>query len=496
MPGRSRPVVVGLVIAVLAAATGACTGSTTTDTARGRGDAVSRKGLAWEPCGDAECARLEVPLDPDRPGGRKIELALARHRASGERVGSLLTNPGGPGAEALWLATEAELVFPDDVLAHFDVVAWDPRGVGKSTPVDCLDDFGPFWEADRSPDDAAEERRVEHVSGALAEGCEERSGDLLPYLSTWATVADMDRIRQALGDERLTYLGFSYGTLLGARYAERYPDRVRALVLDGAIDPSLAPEEATREQALGFEASLDAFFRACAADDTCAFHAGGRPARAYDRLMAQIDAEPLPADLEGERRQLGPGEADIGVGAALYQGRAGWDDLADALSAAARGDGAPLLALADTYTGYLGGGRYSNETEAFYATGCLDSPNPSLGELQAQAGQLAREAPRFGPATVWLGAPCAYWPVPGDGVPETVRAPGTPPILVLGTADDPATPLAWAEALAEQLASGVLVVLDDEGHTAFARGNRCIDGIVTDYLVDLRVPVDGTHCAA
>lgn len=502
MVARSRSVALAIALVLLLLAAGCSAGDGDRDESGATGTSVgtptsSAPGtLDWEECNGAECAFLDVPLDPADPGGDTIELALARHPAEGDRLGSLLVNPGGPGSEARWLAFQAELIFPDEVLERFDIVAWDPRGVGASTSVNCLDDLDSFWAADRSPDSPAETAEVERVSRDLAEGCEERSAELLPYLSSWATVADMERMREALGDDRLNYLGFSYGTLLGARFAERYPERVRALVLDGAIDPSLPPDEATREQALGFEASLEAFLDACEADDDCAFRAGGDPAAGYDRLMAQIDAEPLPAELDGESRELGPGEADIGVAAALYAGRDGWDALAGALNAAARGDGAPLLALADAYTGYEGDGRYSDENEAFYATGCLDGPAPTTEEISMLAGSLAREAPRFGPATVWLGLPCAYWPVEGDAEPGALRAEGAPAVLVLGTANDPATPLAWAEALAGQLTSGVLAVLDDEGHTAFGRGNACIDGIVVDYLVDLEVPPDGTNCPA
>lgn len=500
MVARSRSVVLAIALVLLLVAAGCSAGESDEPEAAGTSAGASTGGargtLGWEDCRGVECAVLEVPLDPDDVAGATIELALARRPAEGERIGSLLVNPGGPGSEARWLAFQAELIFPDRVLEHFDIVAWDPRGVGASTSVNCLDDLEPFWAADRSPDDAAELVEVARVSRELAEGCGERSAELLPHLSSWATVSDMDRIREALGDDQLNYLGFSYGTLLGARYAERYPDRVRSLVLDGAIDPSLPTAEATRQQALGFEASLEAFLDACADDDGCAFHAGGDPARGYDRLMTQIDAEALPAELDGESRELGPGEADIGVAAALYAGRDGWERLGEALNAAARGDGALLLALADAYTGYEGDGRYSDENEAFYATGCLDGPVPTPGEIETQAEALAREAPRFGPATVWLGLPCAYWPVEGEVETEDLRAERAPPILVLGTANDPATPLAWAEALTDQLVSGVLAVLDDEGHTAFGRGNACIDRIVVDYLVDLEVPVRGATCPA
>lgn len=499
-----------LVLAVGGAGLGACGGTESPNgknvtTAPGGGSSTTRAAsvpggsgeVDWSSCGSgAECATLDVPLDHSRPEGETITLALARHRAGGDRLGSLLVNPGGPGAAALYLAMEATEIFPDEILDRFDVVAWDPRGVGKSSPVDCADNLDRFWAADRSPDDATEVHELEVVSRMLADGCAERSGDLIGHVSSGETVADMDLIREALGEEQVSYLGFSYGTYLGALYADRYPQRVRAMVLDGAVDPSLTALEVTAQQATGFDAALGAFFRDCASRDRCAFHSGGDPASAYGRLMAQIDAEALPAEVGGEERLLGPGEADIGVATALYAGEEGWPVLADALVDAARGDGSLLLKLSDSYTGRRGDGRYSDDNEAFFAISCLDAPPvASAARFGALADRLDDEAPYFGATTLWLGLPCSYWPAPPVGGPAEIHAGGAPPILVLGTSNDPATPLAWAQSLAEQLDSGVLTVLEGEGHTAFARGSGCIDDLVIDYLVDLAAPTDGTRCA-
>ncbi len=453
--------------------------------------------LEWEACGaGAECSTLEVPLDHSRPRGETITLALAVHRAEGDRIGPLLVNPGGPGASGIYLAKEAGILFPEAILDRFDVVAWDPRGVGESTRVDCTDDLGRFWAADRSPDGPAEIAELEAVSAALALGCAERSGDLLAHVSSIDTAADMDLIRKAFGDEQVSYLGFSYGTFLGALYADEYPEGVRAMVLDGAIDPSLGPVEATEQQAAGFDAALAAFFEDCASDESCTFHSGGNPESAYGRLMAQMDAERLPAKVAGEDRELGPGEAEIGVALALYSGREGWAVLADALVEAARGDGTGLLELSDAYTGYSGDGTYSDDNEAFFSISCTDAPPASTADgFPAVADEVAAAAPYFGATTLWLGLPCAYWPVPPVGEPEEIRAAGAPPMLVLGTSNDPATPLAWAESLAAQLESGILAVLEGEGHTAFGRGSACIDDLVLDYLVDLATPAAGTACA-
>jgi pimeloyl-ACP methyl ester carboxylesterase len=302
----------------------------------------------------------------------------------------------------------------------------------------------------------------------------------------------MDAIRAALGEDKLTFIGFSYGSQLGALYADAYPDRVRALVLDGAVDPSLDAETLNRDQAIGFEQALEAFTTHCE-EDRCGF-GGSNPRAAYDSLMAQIDAEELPAEIDGEERTLGPGEADIGVATALYLGEDGWDILADALTDAAQGDGTALLELSDAYTDRQTGGKYSNQGEAFYAIGCMDGPSPSYDEIGELADEIAEDAPAFGAATLWLSSPCAVWPEPPSGEPHEVKGAGAPPIIVIGTTNDPATPLRWAEALADQLESGVLLVLEGEGHTAYARGNACIDDAVDRYLVDLEVPADGTRC--
>jgi hypothetical protein len=267
------------------------------------------------------------------------------------------------------------------------------------------------------------------------------------------------------------------------------------MVLDGAVDPAIAPDVAAAQQAVGFDHALDAFLADCSDDADCAFHAGGRSEQAYDRLMAAIDAEPMFAEIDGEERTLGPGEADVGVAEALYGGRDAWKKLAEALAGAAQGDGSKLLALADDYTERRTGGAYSNQTEAFYAIGCLDGPAPAgAGEVQADADAAATKAPHFGASTVWLGLPCAYWKAKPDGVVGPVHAKGAPPILVLGTTNDPATPFVWARSLARQLDTGHLVSLRDEGHTAYLRGSACVDTAVNDYLLDLRVPEANLAC--
>jgi pimeloyl-ACP methyl ester carboxylesterase len=491
MPRRAT--VLTAVVAALALSLTSCSGDDDDASATTTRPGDPASALDWRDCDDdVECAGLVVPLDYENPEGDTITLALERRRASGDRIGALLANPGGPGASGLPMVDDASSYFSDEVLDRFDIVSWDPRGVGKSSPIECTDDLDFFFATDKSPDDEAEVDENVEVSQRLVDGCKKQSEALLPYLSSTSTVQDMDAIRDALGEEKLTYLGFSYGTYLGAHYADRYPDKVRALVLDGALDPALDFEQIQREQAMGFDAALNAFFEDCEANG-CGF-GGDDPRSAYEKLAAQVDAETLPAEVGGEERELGPGEFDLGTATALYAGTSGWDVLADALRDAASGDGSLMLSLSDTYTDREPGGEYSNGFEAFLGIGCLDAPAPTIDELATIADEISNDAPYFGEATAWLSAPCSLWPVPADNTPGPITAKGAPPIVVIGTSNDPATPLKWAVSLANELESGHLVVFEGEGHTAYQHGDDCVDDAVDDYLIDLKVPEDGLRC--
>ena len=335
---------VPLVFLLLCVVVGACAGGgddkrslpskPNTDTAT-TSTSTEQSALQWDRCGQLECATLEVPRDYADPGGPTIDLALARRRADGDAIGSLLINPGGPGAPGTGLVGSVGSFFPPGVLEHFDIVGWDPRGTGQSASVDCTDNLDFFFGVDHSPDDPAETDAQLEAGRELADDCKNApDSELLPYLATSATVDDMDSIRAALGEDQISYLGFSYGTYIGALYADKYPERVRAMVLDGPVDPSLDFEELATDQGVGFDSALKAFLDDCARNG-CRF-GGDDPHGAFTRLMAQIEAEPLPGEVDGESRTLGPGEADIGVAEALYGGVQAWPDLARALNDAAR----------------------------------------------------------------------------------------------------------------------------------------------------------------
>jgi pimeloyl-ACP methyl ester carboxylesterase len=327
----------------------------------------------------------------------------------------------------------------------------------------------------------------------LAQSCEQRSGGELPYLSSQSTARDMNRIRQAVGDKKLTYIGYSYGTYIGTLYAEMFPNKVRAFVLDGAVDPNLSGVQLGVDQAVGFEKALDAFLAQCAKNRRCPFYNAGDPAGAFDQLAAQVDAQPLAAD---DGRMLGGGEFDIGVAQALYTGRFGYRVLEQALAAAQRGDGDRMLDLSDQYTGRRQDGTYDSSQPAFWAIGCLDGP-PVGGPdaFQAAEPEFRAAAPRVGVPLLNYGIVCAYWPVPPVKSLAPIQIDGTPPILVIGTTNDPATPLKWSQGLARELSSSVLLTAEGTQHTAFVTAfNDCVDDKVVRYLVDLEPPPNDTKC--
>lgn len=455
------------------------------------------KKLAWKGCGGGfECARMTVPLDYDAPGKDTIQISVIRLRTSGNKIGSLVLNPGGPGGSGVEFARQARQLLPAEVRSRFDVVSFDPRGVGESTPVDCLDDDGldRLLAADPSPDDAAERKELFDLSKAQAEACARKSGKLLPHLGTVDAAKDIDVLRTALGDDKLTYVGFSYGTVLGARYAQQFPGKIRALVLDGAVDPVLTARETAIAQALGFEKALDAFFDDCE-ESRCPFSRHGDIGRTYDALMASIDRQPLrAANYPG--RTLGPSEALFGVAAGLYSREFGWPVLRQGLEQAhSNRDGSTLLALFDNLVERDENGHYSNSVEAQMAVTCVDglfSRNPK--EYDRDAALFEEQAPRFGAALAYGPAVCAYWPAPPVTRPGVVRVEGAPPLVVIGTTRDPATPYDWAQSLADQL-PGVLVTYDGDGHTAYGYGrSSCVDRVVNAYLISLTEPKMGTRC--
>ncbi|MCX4981723.1 alpha/beta hydrolase [Streptomyces sp. NBC_00572] len=458
--------------------------------------------LKWRDCGVTgfECATLRAPLDYAKPDGEQIELAVSRVRATGpgKRLGSLLVNPGGPGGSAVgYLQGYAGIGYPAPVRARYDMVAVDPRGVARSEPVECL--TGPqmdtFTQVDQTPDDAAEVNALSAAFKKFSTGCAKKSGTILPHVSTVETARDMDILRAVLGDEKLSYVGASYGTFLGATYAELFPDRVGRLVLDGAMDPSLPAIDLNRDQTGGFETAFRAFAADCVQKPDCPLGTESVPAagEALKKFFREVDAEPVPT---GESRELGESLATTGVIAAMYDEGA-WPQLREALTQAIGGDGSGLLVLADSYYEREADGTYANLMFANAAVNCLDLPPAyaSPADVPKAVPSFEKASPIFGRGLAWAALNCTSWPTPPTGTPHRITAEGAAPILVVGTTRDPATPYKWAQSLAGQLSSGTLLTYEGDGHTAYGRGSDCIDSAINTYLLEGTPPTEGKRCS-
>ncbi|MET0741057.1 MAG: alpha/beta hydrolase [Candidatus Nanopelagicales bacterium] len=454
--------------------------------------------LNWQGCGDGfECDDIEVPLDYDDPAAESIALALVRlpARDGSARVGSLLVNPGGPGGSGVAYARQAETAFTEPLLDAYDIIGFDPRGVAASTPVDCLTDheLDIYVASEATPDDIIEIQGTTQQAKTFVDGCAAKSARLLPHVGTTDAARDMDIIRALVGDEQLNYLGASYGTYLGAVYAELFPDRVGRLVLDGALSTTADIVETGRQQALAFEVALDAFLADCAEQDDCPLPNDPAEARAeMQQLLDELDAEPLDVG----SRQLTEALGFLGILVTLYDDLF-WPALRAGLGAAFEGEGGILLELADIYLDRQPDGTYEgNQNESNPAVSCYDRPlTRSVTEIAQDADRFSAESPFFGEWLGWGSLSCALWPADARGsAPVALRATGAAAILVIGTVRDPATPYVWAVEMAEQLESGVLLTFDGDGHTAYNRGSDCIDSTVEDYLVSGTIPEDGRRC--
>jgi pimeloyl-ACP methyl ester carboxylesterase len=437
---------------------------------------------------------IEVPIDHDDPSRGSFTLHLTRHLAedADERIGTLLVNPGGPGFGGQDLAEQASFIYGKDVLDRFDILAWDPRGTGASTPaIDCFDDYDHFFDnGDITPDDAAAKQQDVDLAKESTDDCVTKNAEILQHVATNDSARDMDAIRQALGEDKISYFGFSYGSELGATWATLFPDTVRAAVLDGAADPNEDLDQGQISQMKGFEASLDTFLEQCSGDTSCAFHNDGDAEGAFDKLMASIDATPLPA-LKG-RPDLTLGAALSGVSEAMYSDT-DWPTLAKALHDAQGGDGSGLMELYDQYFQRQSDGSYDNSLEAFNVISCMDSADrPTVDEEDATAAQVHEVAPRLSPGTVGSYF-CTFYPTSDDPRVKITGA-GAGPILVVGTTGDPATPLDSTRNMAKALEQGVLIVVDANQHTGYGV-NDCVDNAVDDYLVDpTKLPANGLEC--
>ena len=452
--------------------------------------------LAWTDCGGGfQCGSLQVPLDYSNSQGRKISLALLRKPATDtpRRIGSLLMNPGGPGESGIDFMRSDVRSF-GNLNKRFDLVTWDPRGVAESTPIDCVD--GPTLDAflaiDTVLDDPVEKQANLQADVDFANACQRRDGDLLPYLDSSSTANDMDQIRAAVGDEKLTYLGFSYGTLIGQWYAHLFPTRVRALALDGVVDPSVSANEAQLAQVKGFEKNLQAFLADCRSRATCAYGRSGDPGVKLMAAMQRLDTDPLRVG----NRQLTRSLAMTGVLITLYV-QSYWTVLDQALTALDRGDGSVLLLLADQYNQRKADGTYDNLFDgAFQGTFCLDFQVPADISAYDELGPAFEQAsPLFGPWSQYSNYQCAVWPTKPRRAQGPLKVEGVPPILLVGGTDDPATPYAEAQSVNRQIAGSVLLTRQGNGHTSYD-ASACAHAAMDAYLIDLTVPPVGTVCSS
>jgi pimeloyl-ACP methyl ester carboxylesterase len=454
--------------------------------------------LSWDQCGEFLCATATAPLDWEDPAAEEIELALIRQPAKQEKVGSLLINPGGPGASGYdFVADSIDFAVTDALQDRYDIVGFDPRGVGRSSAVTC---FAPsemdqlLYAVPRSSRGSTEwmtgQNELTHTFG---QACLAGTGALLANVDTVSAARDLDLLRVILGEAQLDYLGYSYGAYLGTVYAGTYPDKVGRLVLDGPIDPALGDAQVTLGQAQGLETALRSYLATCMPAATCPFQGTVDDAMAMVRgILDAVAKNPIPST---DGRTVGVDTLLIAIAAPLYNAET-WPVLDSVFSTILAGQPEVALSVADGYYGRTPEGDYEgNQFEALRAVKCLDYPaQNNVSTMKEQGRALTAAAPHLGPYLAYGDLACLSWPFHSERVPGPIAAPGAAPILVLGTTNDPATPYPWAVAVGTQLESGILVTRQGDGHTAFNKGNACVDATVEQYLIDGTVPPGDVTC--
>ncbi|HWM35259.1 MAG TPA: alpha/beta hydrolase [Pseudolysinimonas sp.] len=455
--------------------------------------------LVWRACGDGmQCTTATAPMNWEDPAQDSIELALVRQPATGQRKGSLLINPGGPGGSGYdFILDSVDYATSERLQQSYDIVGFDPRGVGRSSAVSCYDDPADFDEFTYgiAPGTTGSDEWLAALETSMEDfgrDCLEFTGPLLQYVDTISAARDLDLLRAVLGDVKLNYLGYSYGSYLGATYAGLYPEKTGHLVLDGALDPATSDFDVTKTQAVGFENALTAYLTDCVAGSDCPFRGVEQGLTRIQNMFASLEKSPLPAE---DGRELGVTTFFYAVILPLYN-QDNWPYLSQLFDEVARGGTSTAFLLADSYNERNPDGTYSsNSNEANIAINCLDyAGQADLEVMRREAAELAEAAPVFGTYMGYGGLTCEHWPFPSTRQREAIRAAGSADILVLGTTNDPATPYVWAQALADQLENGHLITYHGEGHTAYNKSNSCVDDAVDDYFIDDTVPQEDPDC--
>lgn len=458
--------------------------------------------IVWGPCSKntsspIRCAKFNVPYDYAQPeiGSFTLNVKMRLADKQKTKVGALFVNRGGPGAESASMAPDAEFYFTQKLLDNFDIIAFDPRGTGASTPfVDCVDEIDPYFAGDITADTPEQRQKIIDDAQAFNDACEAKSGEILPYISTVASARDIDSMRRALGYDKVSYFGFSYGSELGATWAHLFPDTVRAAVFDGAADPNASYLQAGLDQAAGFERELNAFFADCASRKTCAAYNNGKPAALFDEMIKRVERDPL--FVSDKRTLVTSTVAYTAVVDAMYSS-ALWPTLAEAIADATKkpvADGTGLLALYDDYYQRGSDGSYDNLLEAFVAITCIDdNGGEKVEDVEGEIPQFQAIAPRLGEFFA-VGYNCALWPV--RSAPKvTMTNIGSSPIVVVGTTGDAATPLESSRKMAAALTDGRLIIATKDQHTGYGT-SECVSDLVDAYLAELKIPDKETTCSA
>jgi len=456
--------------------------------------------LVWKDCsGGFQCATAKAPLDWAHPAqGTPISLALIRKSATGQRLGSLFVNPGGPGVSGVSFVRNSVGATSATLQKHFDVIGWDPRGVGASSAVKCYDDKGldsflyGITPGERgSPEWLAANKKA---TTDLGQACLKNTGQLLGHIDTASTAHDLDMLRANVGDAKLNYFGFSYGTMIGAIYADLFPKNVGRMTLDGVVDPASSYDDLTELQAQGFESNLKAYAQWCLTQDkNCPFSGSAdQVMTSIAGLLDKVQKNPIK---NADGRMLGASTLLLAIITPLYA-TSNWPALDTLFKDVSKGSAKVAFILADDYNDRDQSGKYTTNTAvAFQAIDCLDYTfDTDLAHMQSEAKRIAQVAPVMGPFFSYGGITCWNWPFKPVRDPAPVHATGSAPILVLGTTNDPATPYQQSVNLAKSLDNGHLVTWNGSGHTAYGRSNSCVSNTVDDYFVKGTVPAKDPHC--